>query len=340
MKTIQVFNSVLLFYIITLVFFTTDTYSQMINVSNEKEYKDFVTWAFTNELNNLQQNLSTVDINTGYKDQLFDWPQSIGWNALMAAAYVGNTEIVKWLLDNGADPNAQSNPDLYTAVMLAAMKGEEKTAEYLAKVTDLELKNKKGKTAEDLAIGAVASYKIVSIQAKKEQEESNKELLEAIKQDNYDKFTDIAGKLSFELEIANKALLTAAATSENHSQEIISKLLLKSFKGTKPDINAKNDQGQTALMLAAQSKGSKSLEVLEYLLEKGIDINANDNAGKTALDYAQEAQDQGKINALVAKGAKSTIPPTKAPDLSGLTDQLVNLTKTLNKLNQALLNVK
>ena len=51
------------------------------------------------------------------------------------------------------------------------------------------------------------------------------------------------------------------------------------------DINAKNKDGETALMLAS-SEGH--LEIVKLLLlRKGADVNIKNNDGKTALDLAK-----------------------------------------------------
>ena len=49
------------------------------------------------------------------------------------------------------------------------------------------------------------------------------------------------------------------------------------------NINAKNDSGSTALMIASYEG---KFEVVEYLIEKGANVNAKNNDGLTALDCA------------------------------------------------------
>lgn len=50
------------------------------------------------------------------------------------------------------------------------------------------------------------------------------------------------------------------------------------------DIDAKNNNGETALMYAAK-RGC--LSTLAWLLERGADVTAKDKDGKTAIDWAE-----------------------------------------------------
>lgn len=61
------------------------------------------------------------------------------------------------------------------------------------------------------------------------------------------------------------------------------------------DVNAKDNEGKTALMYA------RSLEVVKYLLSKGADINAKDNNGKSVLDYTRSGE---VAEFLISNGAK------------------------------------
>jgi ankyrin repeat protein len=60
----------------------------------------------------------------------------------------------------------------------------------------------------------------------------------------------------------------------------------------------------TALMLATKLG---HLEVMQVLLERGVDVNATDSSGKTAMTYAQERKLVGQerlIDLLIKYGAK------------------------------------
>ncbi len=75
------------------------------------------------------------------------------------------------------------------------------------------------------------------------------------------------------------------------------------------DVNAKQDIGLTALMIAVIKKGH---EIVRLLIDSGVDVNAKDNSGKTALliaiyvaDNSGPGQEQKNIiNLLIAAGAK------------------------------------
>lgn len=62
------------------------------------------------------------------------------------------------------------------------------------------------------------------------------------------------------------------------------------------DIDATNEEGCTALMLAAKRD---EFWVIKILLENGADVNIKDNEGKTALDYASEHGDTSSKNILI-----------------------------------------
>ncbi|GHS99151.1 hypothetical protein AGMMS50276_22240 [Synergistales bacterium] len=52
------------------------------------------------------------------------------------------------------------------------------------------------------------------------------------------------------------------------------------------DVNAKDEHGATALMLAALYNSNP--EVISLLLERGANANIIDKTGKRAIDYAEE----------------------------------------------------
>ena len=84
--------------------------------------------------------------------------------------------------------------------------------------------------------------------------------------------------------------------AERGGQTDIAKLLID--KGA--DVNAKDVTGETALMYAA---GRGDDELVKILVENGADVNAKDNEGKTALKYSEQSGNIDTINILKQAGA-------------------------------------
>ena len=72
---------------------------------------------------------------------------------MMNAAGKGNTELVGYLHENGAEVNAQNDYGV-TALMCAAMNGKTATAKFLIEElkADKTLKDEDGRTAADIAM--------------------------------------------------------------------------------------------------------------------------------------------------------------------------------------------
>jgi ankyrin repeat protein len=69
------------------------------------------------------------------------------------------------------------------------------------------------------------------------------------------------------------------AVSDNDIQ------LVKQHLAAGANVNAKNEQGQTPIHLAAKTRKVKK-EITELLIEKGADVNVKDRKGRTPLDFA------------------------------------------------------
>ena len=90
--------------------------------------------------------------------------------------------------------------------------------------------------------------------------------------------------------------LIQAATSGDFNK--VSKIL--DSKAIKSDVNAKDKNGDTALILAANNG---KVEVVEKLLGKGADVNLADKNGNTALIWAANNGKVEVVEKLLAKGA-------------------------------------
>src|SRR5208337_5502443 len=79
---------------------------------------------------------------------------------------------------------------------------------------------------------------------------------------------------------------------------------IKSLLDKGAEVNAKNDNGSTALM-AASLQGHP--EIVQALLAKGAEVNAKNNNGSTALMAACLQGHREIVEALLAKGAEVNV---------------------------------
>jgi len=96
--------------------------------------------------------------------------------------------------------------------------------------------------------------------------------------------------------------LMAAAQKSDHSDGYDRAALLID-KGAKLD--AVNNKGETALMLAA---GVGNEKLVKLLLDKGADAQKKNGAGETVMAYANRAGKSGSVSALESKGVKPEAP--------------------------------
>ena len=196
-----------------------------------------------------------------------------GWPALMYAAGNGKTNIVKLLLDKGANIEAKN---IYgsTALIIAAYNGHADVVTLLlAKGANIEAKDNDGNTA-------LAN---VALSFGREDVNMVKLLLE--------KGANIDAK--------NKNGETALMLAAMEGRAAVVKLLLD--KGT--DVNTKDNNRNTALMWAA-SPSAGYAEIVKLLLDKGADVEAKNNTGETALILAIMSGRAGVFRALFERGAR------------------------------------
>ena len=217
-------------------------------------------------------------------------PSKYGSTAWNFAAWGGHVEVVRLLLEHGADINAQ-NDDGTTALMSAASGGRVEVMRFLLEHgADINAQNDDGTTA----------LMIVARNAQENHVEVMRFLLEhgadINAQDNRGRtalmypYTDFLRQNSVEVM---RFLLEHGANINAQDNDGYTALMRASggdVEGVRlllehgADIHAQNNNGDTALMRAASGG---DVEVMRLLLEHGADINAQNNNGDTAWSLAK-----------------------------------------------------
>ena len=232
--------------------------------------------------------------------------------ALSHAAYLAEFQIVKMLIDNGADVNAKEEEYGTTALMSAIDRG--RSEQRIAIVTLLIERgadvNAKSKTLEQTPLIHAAQYNqktITKILIDNGADVSGKDK-------NWKTPLDYAAKMGHKEIVAilrkhdakesedfilvqntkaNKALIDAARSG--NLQEVKQHL----EKGA--DVNAKDKSFQWTLLQWAISRGHK--EVAKLLISKGADVNTMDGNGHTPLHRTAQFSRNEIAELLIANAA-------------------------------------
>ncbi len=105
---------------------------------------------------------------------------------------------------------------------------------------------------------------------------------------------EAAIKAGANVNAKNEQGWTALMSAAMNSEQAVSLLL-----DAGADVNAKDDSGNTPLIMAAR----RSAEAIPLLLDAGADVNAKDNYGNTALLAAGGSGNTGAVSLLLKAGA-------------------------------------
>lgn len=200
-----------------------------------------------------------------------------GYSVLDSTVYYGNPEVVKILLDRGADPG-RIGPGWRAPLQLAIENGEWNSARSL-------LDNA---PAEKLRINNISNYGTTALGAAVDRE-------------------------AIDLEVVRRLLEAGANPNPEAGKGIVPPLVLATIRGHKSivdlliekqaDVNLPDTAGQTALHHAVRND---HWDIWKSLLAcSAIEVDLPDSKGVTPLFHAAHAGNEEVVNALLDKGAKA-----------------------------------
>ena len=189
-----------------------------------------------------------------------DFRDAIGGTPLMGAAFKGKVQVVKSLIERGADPSLMDNRG-WNSLHVAANGGDADIIDLIhTQVPNIESKTGDGRTP--LMIAAFNSK------------------LHAVKW-----FLEKGATVTREDNSGANALHFAAEGGDTDIIDLIHTHLL--------NIESKTNEGRTPLMVAAR-RGK--LQAVKWFLEKGATVNCDDNRGWNTLHFAAEGGDTDIID--------------------------------------------
>ncbi len=221
--------------------------------------------------------------------------------ALMHATVLGGVELMRMLLDAGADPNAKNHRD--ATALLWASTNVEAVRLLLDRGADANVRSVEGRTPLMLAAMQPSGADLMTILLAKGADANAKDLAGRTTLMN----AAAAGSVeSLRLLLAKGA--KANVTMESGSTALLDAARSRNFAAVKlliehgADVNARTKRGASALDIAA-SWGSR--DIVKLLLDKGARVDTQDDRGYTPLMYAaySESMQAEVVKMLLAKGA-------------------------------------
>jgi ankyrin repeat protein len=220
----------------------------------------------------INSNLSTTTSSTNITSE--------GSTALMLATFLGHLEIVKLLIENGADCKIQNQLG-YTALIVAFI-GDQDYDNFFPIINLLMYYDINIRDANQSTINLQTNDGVTALMLA-----ANGGNLKGID------FLLVNGA---NIDLKDKIGDTALMISLYNSKVDVSKLLIE--KGA--NCNIQNNVGESALMI---SISKNCHEISKLIIEKNANINLYTNAGKTALMYAAEKGNFELVDLLIKNGA-------------------------------------
>ncbi|HXG63883.1 MAG TPA: ankyrin repeat domain-containing protein [Blastocatellia bacterium] len=263
-----------------------------------------------------------------------------GTTPLMQAALYGDADSVRFLLEQGADPNLRNEAGA-TALMWA-VDDLEKTRLLIERGADVNARSDDGRTPLLIAAGLFGNTEVVKLLLDRGADLAAKSpapngyatvLSEAARTGDdallrllIERGADVkgAGVLAFSnaaradcarcLDIliggADRGTLTRAAAIL--SPPLGDARAVKALLERGVDANTREPKGNTLLMLAASSD-ALPVETVKALIERGADVNARNPDGKTPLDFAKRRGPNPIAEILAKAGAQAGAAATYTP---------------------------
>ena len=224
-----------------------------------------------------------------------------GDNALMMAARAGQVDCVKYLIEHSVSGSLlnQVNKEGQTALMMAASRSDDDHALYMKFFVeagaDVNVHDSSGLTALMYALeeGHTESVKFLT-------EQMSVPALNQVNNDGKTALMMAASGYTDEYVLSVKSLVEAGADVNLHDRSGLTALMYALEEGyaesveflteqmSVPALNQVNNDGKTALMMAASGYTDEYVLSVKSLVEAGADVNLHDRSGFTALMYALE----------------------------------------------------
>lgn len=200
------------------------------------------------------------------------------WTALMAASLAGHLPVVKLLVERGANPSAWGQGE--TPLMCAARRGHRKVYEFLHPLVNDQTR----------AIGDRDGEQEMANSIRRTTREQNKPVKKLVEAAMYGKLAQVQKLITSGVDVNSISACgrTALSLAIQGGYIPVIKALLDA--GADPNLPDETDNGlpdTSPLMNAAITFfATNRVAMVNFLIQRGVNVNQQDANGKTALMYA------------------------------------------------------